>query len=173
MKKPGIPELVDPYKMCEKELTLEGVILAKALPRYADQLAGGATDSDQVEASARFRRDEQGSRVAYIVYSTLARLTCQRCLGEVGLKINGETTFAFLGSESELDQLPRSYEPVLMEGSEVNLLQAIEDELLLSLPMFAYHEDEHCSGELNEIKGQASETKADNPFSVLGDLLKK
>ncbi|WP_020408417.1 YceD family protein [Hahella ganghwensis] len=173
MKTPGIPELVDPTKSCEKKLTFEGAVSTENLPRFADLQMQGVGDLEVVTVKFRFDRDEQNLKVAAMSYNTSAKLPCQRCLGRVDYKIEGEVTLVFSDNEEDLELLPKSYDPVLVENQEVNLFQALEDELLLSLPMFAYHDDEHCSSELNDIKSKAEEQRADNPFAVLGELLKK
>ncbi|OZG71303.1 metal-binding protein [Hahella sp. CCB-MM4] len=173
MKTPGIPELVDPTKGCEKRLTFEGSVSTENLPRFTELQMQDVGELETVKAKYTFGRDEQNLKVAVMSYSTTAKLPCQRCLGRVDYKIEGEVTLVFSDSEDDLEMLPKSYEPVLVENQEVNLYQALEDELLLSLPMFAYHDDEHCSSELNEMKSKADEQRADNPFAVLGELLKK
>ncbi len=173
MKTPGIPELVDPAKACEKHLTYKGEISTEKLPRFADMQMKDVGELHLVSAKFGFGRDEQNVRTAVMSYSTIAKLPCQRCLGEVEHKIDGEVTLAFSDKEEAFEDFPSTYEPVLVEDHEINLFQALEDELLLSLPMFAYHEDEQCSSELNDIKSKAEEQRADNPFAVLGELFKK
>jgi len=173
MKTCGIPKLVDPAKACGKHLTYKGEVSTENLPRFADMQMQGVGELHQVSAKFDFDQDGQGVRLAVVSYSTVAKLSCQRCLGEVEQKIEGQVTLAFSDKEEALEGFPDTYEPVLIENHEVNLFQALEDELLLSLPMFAYHDDEQCNSELNDIKGKAEEQRADNPFAVLSELLKK
>lgn len=176
MKSPDFPEFVDPTKYCDKQLTIHGSIPIEKLPRFAERQAdkaGRDAALAPVDAKAEFHRDEQGTRLAQLEYSTLAVLTCERCLGDVDYPVEGSATFAFLPEGFDLQTVPESYEPVLMDSNEVNLLQALEDELLLSLPMFAYHQDEQCNSRLNEMNESVEDQSKVSPFAVLGDLLKK
>ncbi len=180
---PGIPEFIDPSKSCDKQHVLEGDIPVQRLARFlAQQVVGDTKENSQpvdqasqtvVHAKFSFRRDEQQHRIADVEYHTVAKLACQRCLGLIQQEIEGNVTFVFLHSDSGLEQLPKAYEPVLLENHEAGLWQALEDELLLSLPMFAYHEDRHCNRSLDEMKIETEGETRENPFAVLGDLLKK
>ena len=173
MKLLGIPELVGAAKSCDKKLTYNGVITVDKLPRFLAQQSAEAESSSVVEAKFVFERDQQNLKVARVSYCALAMLTCQRCLGSMEYRIEGEVTFAFSSTPADLEQIPKAYEPILIESSTVNLWQVLEDELLLSLPTFANHADEHCNISLDKLKSDQTEQVAENPFATLGELLKK
>ena len=151
MKSPGIPEFVDIAKSCEKNVTYNGHIPVRCLKRFAAQQTD---EGAQVEVELKFEKDEQHCNIAKVAYSTVARLTCQRCLEEMEQTVEGEVVLAFCSDESELSQLPKKYEPVLFESNEANLWQALEDELLLSLPAYPCHQDEGCNSSLEEVESQ-------------------
>jgi len=52
--------------------------------------------------------------------------------------------FALINSEEEIELLPEEFEPYLVEGDEQSIIELIEDELLLCLPMVTIHDDS-CS----------------------------
>lgn len=173
MKSPAIPEFVDPTKSCDKKLTYIGVVGHDKLPRF---LALQSIDNDTaslIEVEISFRRDEQNRKIASLLYRTVAKLTCQRCLDVMEMPLEGSATFVFCRNDRELEQAPKSYEPSLLTGNELNLWQILEDELLLSLPMFANHPDVHCNEVLNAFTTAAEKQIRANPFAVLGELLKK
>ena len=71
---------------------------------------------------------------------------------------------------------PVKREPVIAERDDLVLLPVIEDELILSLPMYAYHaecDDNELVAKAEEMKPVPVETEApNNPFSVLEQLKK-
>ena len=98
-------------------------------------------------------------------------LRCERCLEPVKQHIESDFRFGLIASEDEADLLPREFEPLLVSESEQSLLELVEDELLLSLPIVARH-DEECSEILQKHKDD-DEVQHDTyrPFAALKDLM--
>lgn len=101
---------------------------------------------------------------------------CQRCLQPMQLQVNGGFRFAFVDDEEESELLPEVFEPYVLEGEEQSMLDLLEDELLLSLPMVAMH-DTPCSPYMSEqnrrIQAEiAAEKEAAHPFAALKALKK-
>lgn len=103
-------------------------------------------------------------------------LTCQRCLGPVEVLVSIERSFRFVATE-ELAAVEdeESEEDVLVLSRDFNLLDLIEDELLMSLPVVPKHEVCPIS-----VKLQAADpdfvdepTEKPNPFALLEQLKKK
>lgn len=101
-------------------------------------------------------------------------MTCQRCLQPVMEALAVDRWFRFVSSESEAAELDETAEEdVLVLNRRFKLLELIEDELLLALPLIARHET--CPVPL---PFDAPDTHADepderpNPFAVL-EALKK
>jgi len=172
----SLPKTVDPLKYADQNKVLEGVIEVKQLPRLVEMLAG---EQGIITAKLEFDRDEQNLRVLRGQLNTEVEMTCERCLQSVGKSIESEFTLGIVLTDEDAKNLPRRYEPLLVEPETLVLRDVIEEELILSLPMFAYHE--HCSSDYEQSEeGQAEETDSEqaetkpNPFSVLSDLkLKK
>ena len=173
MKSPAIPEIVDPSKCCDKRLIYEGFVAFSRLPRFLAAQSGEVDSSSVVRAKYRFRRDEQRLKIAELQFSANAILTCQRCLKLLDIVCAGSTNFVFCRDNLEAEQAPKGYEPALVSANSVSLWHLLEDELLLSLPMFANHEDVHCNTVLNGLRSEAKEQAGASPFAVLSELLKK
>ena len=153
----------DQYKM------LSGRIAFADIPRVAELLA---SSNGSVEAELKFGRDEQNIRIVQGRLTCDAELVCQRCLGNVITHL--ETTFVLAGvfSDEQARHLPKDYEPLLLVNGEVCVADMIEEELLLSLPMFAYHSNPDC-GDISadaDNDSLATEAEKDNPFAVLSGL---
>ncbi len=172
----SLPKTVDPLKYADQNKILEGKIEVLELPRLVEVLAG---DAGTVEVSLEFDRDEQRLRILKGQLDTQVEMTCERCLDVVPKTIHTEFTLGIVLTDEDAKQLPGRYEPLLVDPETLELREVIEEELILSLPMFAYHES--CSGEYEQQDdGSAEELDAEpaserkNPFSVLSDLkLKK
>ncbi len=97
-------------------------------------------------------------------------LNCQRCLKPVEKEVTGDFKFALLNSEEDFDLLPEEFEPYLLEGIEQSIIDLIEDELLLCLPMVTVHESA-CS---DFMTGQEQAIKvakdSSHPFAALQAL---
>ena len=72
--------------------------------------------------------------------------------------------------------MPEIYEPIEVDSfGEINLLEMIEDEFILSLPLVPMHTDEHCEVSESELVfGELPEelAKKPNPFAILANLKK-
>ena len=77
----------------------------------------------------------------------------------------------------QADVLPEIYEPIeFNEFGEIDLLGAVEDELILALPLVPMHSSEHCEVSAHEqVFGELPEelAKKPNPFAVLANLKQK
>lgn len=173
MKSYAIPEFIDPSKSCDKKLTYRGVIVCGQLPRYKALQSEQSREQAPVDVSFAFKRDDNKLAIAELQFQTLAELICQRCLKLLEYEASGQATLVFCSDNDELMQAPKCYEPVLVDAEQVNLWQIIEDELLLSLPMYATHQNTDCNRYLEQLKQANAGKTTTKPFAVLGDLLKK
>jgi uncharacterized protein len=105
-------------------------------------------------------------------------IECQRCLDPVETELSGRFKFALVSSEEEIELLPGEFEPYMLEGEEQSVIELIEDELLLCMPMVTIHEDdcsEYMMKQNRAIKAEIkaakdAEREAKNPFSALKAL---
>ena len=87
-------------------------------------------------------------------------------------------SLGWLVSETQAESLPERYEPLLSEDGLVETSLIIEDELLLSLPIVSYHDEDQCAvsgtfvSEDENVDTGSCEEKP-NPFDALLALKKK
>ncbi len=164
------PKRVDPRKLAERETELKGQIELQSMPELCSLLV----DSDgYADVELRFALDEQKLRTVTGHARAEVRQECQRCLEPVSVELEAEFNLAVVLNEEQAKNLPRYYDPLLIED-DVVLASLVEEELILSLPAVAYHED--CSiqtafGEV-DVPDEVEQVKHDNPFSVLANLKK-
>ncbi|SFX45378.1 YceD family protein [Marinospirillum alkaliphilum] len=164
---------LDPYKFCAAEREAVFDLSLQDMKRAQEMLV-------DAEGSIHFElRFSYGPQRLLQVEGRLkgdVTLECQRCLGPVQESLDSEFMWGLVTTEEAASNLPRTHEPVFIENEALDLLPAIEDELILALPLVAYHPPEACSMP-EQITGQApEETQAPvekhNPFSALADLKK-
>ena len=93
------------------------------------------------------------------------RLTCQRCLGLFDLQINSHSRFIIASRENELLDVSLEEQDVntVLAEKELDLVDFVEQELLLALPMVPVHDEGKCeSSHLLD-----TDTNPTNPFKGL------
>lgn len=109
-------------------------------------------------------------------YSTSYSLQCQRCLGYMMLPIAATFELTFVENEAAALELPDAMDPVILdEHGNIDVVDMLEDELLLQLPVVARHEEgsSDCSAELvmEEVDAEPAEPTR-RPFEALKNLKK-
>jgi uncharacterized protein len=112
-------------------------------------------------------------------------LTCQACLQPYMESLDSDRDYIFFDTEEEaeawdFDEENQDAEDALVASETFNLLEAIEEELLLSLPLAAKHPPGECQPEdlkkvAKTLKSGSEEIqiKKPNPFAVLEKLKKQ
>jgi len=124
-----------------------------------------------VEVDLEFDRDPQNLRILKGKLNASVNLLCQRCLHPVTKLIQSEFQLGIVMTDEQAQNLPRTYEPLLVEHEKLVILDVIEEELILSLPMFAYHDDcQATAHSQDENEVEIEEEEKINPFDVLANF---
>ena len=157
-----------------------GFLGIRDLPRVAE---GAST----VEAGDGFHwkletyfEDSPGSEPHQILELGLKgrlHLVCQRCLQDCAVDLDEKRRFVLLATEAEADDYPmedEEQEP-LVASQHFNLLETIEDEVLLSLPLIPKHPEGFCEPHASffglEDGGEVVDER-ENPFNILKNMKK-
>ena len=162
-----LPETVDFLKQVERNACFEGVWPVSRFERLAEAIC-----NTQGEVTARLKFGMRaGTRCLDGHVQAELVMRCERCLEPVSQLIESDFRFGLVTSEDEAELLPREFEPLLVTGTEVSLVDLVEDELLLSLPIVARHE-EACSELLQKHKkDEGAQQDTYRPFAALKDLM--
>jgi uncharacterized protein len=98
-------------------------------------------------------------------------LTCQRCLGPVDAPLAVERSFRFVADEDKAAaQDEQSEEDVLALSRTFDLVELVEDELLMEVPLAPRHEScpEPVKMEVADEDFDAVGGRRENPFAILG-----
>ncbi len=166
------PQRLDVRAFAEAGATLEGEVDQARLPRLQE----GLLATDLAPPPVRWRAAGEQRTVAggapenwlALQATTRVTLTCQRCLQPLAEALEIDRRFRFVEGEDEAARLDEELEDdVLAAGRSFDLLELLEDELILALPLVPRHED--CPQPLPQA-AQAPEEPKPNPFAALAAL---
>jgi uncharacterized protein len=183
--KPSTKSVWNPSRLDVRAFALAGQTLESVddLSRFERLTAEALTGADHPvsvtwQCRAEMRSHPSGKSVPWLHLDAkaLVSLKCQRCLGPVEEAIQVDRWFRFVADEAtaELED-EDSDEDVLALEPRPDMVQLIEDELLMELPLVPMHET--CpvavpmqAGEI-DVPG-APPQQRENPFAQLARLKK-
>ena len=111
-----LPVRVDPYRLAEQSLTLEGYFHTAKMERLKQSVLGA---EEQLTAELGFSKK---GAAHYFIQGNVrlnVQLTCQRCLESLDHEINSDFELALVGSELQAEQVLESIETVVGHDIEV------------------------------------------------------
>ncbi len=161
--------VIDSLDFARRGQKMSGEIPVAELPRLRDVLEN---QRGFLKYAVQGVFDEQGNPALHVSIAGSCQLRCQRCLSALDYAMQLDTRL-LLRSQAELDALDEStiegqeeeFESILADA-HLDVLDLLEDEILLSLPIAPRHEEGACQAILS---GSAQEEKQ-HPFAVLAKL---
>ncbi|NJD00197.1 23S rRNA accumulation protein YceD [Candidatus Erwinia dacicola] len=173
MQKVKLPLTLDAVRTAQKRLDYQGVYTPEQVERIADSVV--SLDSD-VECAMSFAIDEQRLAVLKGTADVSVTLCCQRCNQTFSHHVHVSYCFSLIVTDEQAEALPEAYEPInVNEFVKTELLELVEDEIILALPVVPVHDSEHCEvSEADMVFGKLpAEAEKPNPFAVLASLKRK
>jgi uncharacterized protein len=203
---PGKPAAVDPrqldlFEFARSGRQAAGVVRVSQLPRMLNEVSAEAPVDErdtaftwQAEGSTQPELQDDGTEgpqpYVRLAIHGAAWLECQRCLAPYEQAFDVDAIYRIVGTEAEAEEFPLDEDEVdvIVGSRQFDLIELIEEELLLSLPLVPTHEvcpevheslvsgasgeqDSAEQEETDEKSGAASERP--NPFAVLQSLKSK
>ena len=131
---------VDPRRFCKDAQSWEVQSDVSAFPRLAHEFTQGALFCRVVG-----RSDLLGSLSLKLVVHGQVELMCQRCLSGMQHAVAIDRMVYLARTETEmerLDEMPDS--DSILVGESLNLVDLVEDEVLLGLPLAPMHAKGQC-----------------------------
>jgi len=183
MSPPVFPTHIEPFKWAELGFVWQGQVELTRFPRVAAEVIP-PHDHQQIALDCKLYMDDR--RIAWLdaTMSATFPLTCQRCLHQLDFVLDTHVHLALFTEEEYSDRLGREKDEVdyvilseaqIAHGAEVlDVLNLLEDEILLLLPLSPKHDDcelavASVGDDLLSSNGQVVEEKR-NPFDVLAGL---
>ncbi len=162
----SLPQSIIPARLSEQQASLSGHLRLADMPRLLFSLH--EVHAEEAEVELNFTQDTENFIVIYGKIRARLPLLCQRCFKAMVYPVDAQVIWSPVKSETQADELPAQYEPCLMQADSLNILDVVEEELLLSLPLVPMHNEAECSVKLPNEKQDADPIK-----SHLFEVLKK
>lgn len=142
MSKGPLPAEVNYRKFAGNSTKLEGTVPVSAFGRLKESIAN---DKGEVQAKLEFRRGKKQKTLIIGHISANLELVCQNCLEPFATGLESSFRWVLVVDEDALIALNSDDEGVICGEDSVNIVDLLEDELLVSLPMVAKHNEGECS----------------------------
>lgn len=167
MNQQKLPVTVNPRVMAEHNACLKGTICLSDLPGIADIIS---SKEGTAFLQLDFCFDEQRRIVMKGCIKAELLLTCQRCLESLTHCVNDAFVLSPVSTDEQARALPAVYDPWIVQDDKIKLIDLIDEELLLSLPVAPRHPAEACSLHVQtEINERDTEQSQLNPFAILAN----
>src|ERR1700733_1527707 len=193
------PRQLDVFEFARSGRQAAGVVRVSQLPRMLNEVPVEAPDRDtaftwQAEGTTQPELQDDGTEgpqpYLRLAIHGAAWLECQRCLAPYKQAFNVDATYRIVNTEAEAEEFPLDEDEVdvIVGSTHFDLIDLIEEELLLNLPLVPKHDvcpevhESLVSGVAGE-EGEGDEAGEDgaeeggepdrpNPFAALSALKK-
>ncbi len=157
--------VIDSLEFARHGRVLRGTIPVSALARLADTLGAQQTSVDYELVG---RIDEAGKPIIRLALSGCLTLVCQRCLQPLDYTLDAVNELELVANEAELDEGGDEDDAPdrIVADKAMDVMEWVEEELLLSLPMAPRHAEGECPVRL------VAEAREAGPFAALAALKK-
>jgi uncharacterized protein len=159
---------IDSLDFARNGKRLSGELPVAELPRLMDALE---TPQGVLHYTVQGGVDKQGIHFLDVHVVGLCRLRCQRCLNGLDYPVQLDTRL-LLRDQASLDGLDDAADgkddefDSILADTHLNVLDMLEEEILLSLPIAPKHELGACQA----TDGKNTQRDERNPFAVLAKL---
>lgn len=173
---------IDLYEWARREQTFESSVALGALSRVAEMLPTDAP-ADARQRSVHFTAQAGTARDATGVRPMLALriqgetwLQCQVCLSGFAFPIDIEAHYRIVASEEDADAIPLDDDgpDPIVGAHEFDLLDLIDEEIVLALPMVPQHEvcpEQAAAPAAGQADAPEEAPAKPNPFAALAGLV--
>lgn len=168
-----LPDLIDPIYSAQHHKRFTARVNQRKFPRLVERLVEPKYD---VEVDVQFYRHPVHKLVAFDLHlETVLNLRCQRSLNPFDYQVHADVTGVFVESMSLAAELPNDIEVYELPEDKLSLVELIEDEVLLCVPLSPIDENAKMAYENPpEVEMQTSDElkNKENPFALLKGLQK-
>lgn len=163
--------VVDPFKLARKQSMLKGTIHQRDLKRLSDI---NVSSEEELEYNLRFDLDDNGRFVISGELVTNLSLTCFKCLGTFVKNVHISLNLYPVISENVANSYTKDLETFIVKENRLSIIDLIEEEIILNLPMITKHEGEsNCNyDKINQFLVDETSFIKCNEFKKLETLIK-
>jgi uncharacterized protein len=162
---PDPSQLIEPLRLAKAGKRLNGQFRLDVFHRL-DTLLNN--DLGVLVYRLDFAEDPKGIYCVNGEIDASVEVLCQRCLKPFQLYVNHSVNLGIVLDKAEAKQLPSEYEPLVLNEDTLSLVELVEDELILALPISPVHAPEDCLG--SDILEKMNHEQKRHPFDELAKL---
>jgi uncharacterized protein len=162
-----LPTNVNLLRLARQQCHLKGHIALATMLRLQENLCA---QEGSAYIEWQFALDEQQRPFIQGRIQAQLPMQCQRCLQPFYWLVNTTVALMVLNPHQTEEDLPPGYEEIALSPT-VPLVELVEDELILALPIVALHDQ--CSDHEYSLPNTEFSDLTDNPFKTLLQALKK
>ena len=158
------PTQIDPWQMAKGRRGFQGTWPLERFDRLRELIAearGLATFEIQ------FGIDPLGISFMDLRVEARPTLVCQRTLEPFEFELERTVRLGMLHNEADVAALPPAYEPLVVPEDPVHLMDLVEDEMILALPLVPKSGDAPVDASFGPT---VEDEQKENPFAVLAQL---
>ena len=159
-----LPKQVDHRKLAEERAQLEGTIPVADFSRLKELLTN---DSGEVRVRLKFRKGKGPRMLVLGECRAGLEVDCQTCLENMKVGVEVKIRTLLVPTLEELMGLGQSEDGMVCESEQVSLVDIVEDDLIVHLPMVPRHAEGECAA-VATMAGAVPETY--RPFAGLAKL---
>lgn len=159
--------VIDAFEFCRLKQQAQGEIPVAELGRLAQETVDR---SGTISWSLTGDIDKLGHAQLSLAVSGVVNLICQRCLTALPFEIDSKSLLVLAKDEAQADEVEELLDDdgidVIVGSADFDVINLIEDEALLELPVAAKHDV--CPD--GEVSAGVQGTERASPFAVLKKL---
>lgn len=167
--------IVDAKVQARARNVIEYHFTAVDLPRLmqAGAVQTGAGSESSIDVRLSFS-EYDGLPAVHGSLNGTVMLECQRCLDFAPIAVRDDFDVVIVNEERSDE--PGGHEPVVADAEHLDIRWLTEEQVLLSLPLVALHEDENCADASSDSADAApieDDEIRQQPFKNLRNLMRK
>ena len=163
-----LPEQVDYRKLVSDRALLQGIIPLHRFSRLARLLE---SNDGKAQVRLEFRKGKKRQTLVLGKAQLEASLICQACMEPLKIPLEIGVRLILVSSVREIFDLKQSEDGLVIDAKLVKLVDLLEDELIVSLPMVPRHNPGTC--EMYVDKPELSDIEETHrPFAALSIMQK-
>jgi uncharacterized protein len=173
------PDRIDALKLFTRNGSITAVLPIARLHRLSLNLQD---TNGQVVVDLHFGLDANKKMLLTGTLDSKVIVLCQRCMSEMELDLHSDLYLKVCANDKQLRALPKSEDAIVIDETGLNILEVIEDELILSLPIVTLHSVMSCNkadsadahftaiSGLENGENQIAKDEKQSPFAMLATL---
>ncbi|MBV1879406.1 MAG: DUF177 domain-containing protein [Pseudomonadales bacterium] len=174
MFKDPLPALVNHRKLAQDNRQLGGSIALSQFKRLVECLES-STGSVRVDLSFKSGRKRKTQIVGKV--NGVVTLLCQRCLAPMQFELNVQIRHFVVPNDDALQTLLEHEDGIVITQDKVMLVDLLEDELIVCLPMASRHAIAEAGNECQMVAEHKNDetpvTDTHKPFAGLAGFIKE